>query len=115
MKAQQDEERMLKKATHQLNQLCLSDDVAINIEGPIISPEVRGAATTSVSPLQEEDDKLSDPEQDEKDPKADDKTSVTVMHKSKKQVTQSENLELKVSHKCLSTVITSKLMSPFLP
>ena len=101
MKAQQNEERMLKKATHQLNQPCLSDDVAINIEGPTTSLEVGRTATTSVSPLQEENDKLSDPEPDEEDPEAgDEETSVTVMPKSKKQVIQSENLELKVSHKC---------------
>lgn len=100
MEAQQEEERILKKAVHQFNQPYLSDDVAINIEGPTTSFKVGGTATTSVSPLQKEDDELSDPKQDEKDPEGDDEeTSVTVKPKSKKQVTQSGNLELKVSHR----------------
>ena len=109
MKAQQEEERTLKKAAHQYNPAYLSDDVAINIEGPTTSLEIGEIATTAASPLQE-DDELSDPKKDEKDPETDEEEmSVTVKPKSKKQVTQSENLELKVSHKCLSIVITSKL------
>ena len=101
MEAQQEEERILKKVAHQFNQPYLSDDVIIIIEGPITSLKVGGTATTSVSPLQEEDDELSDPKKDVKDPEADDEEmSVTVKPNSKKQVTQSENLELKVSHKC---------------
>ena len=88
-----------------------SDDVVIYIEGPTTSLEVGGTATASVSPLQEEDDELSDPEQDEKDPEADDEeTSIIVKPKSKMQVPQSENLELKVSHKCLSIVIILNLI-----
>ena len=68
-------------------------------------------SSISVSPPQEEDDELSDPEQDEKDPEADDEeTSIIVKPKSKMQVTQSENLELKVSHKCLSIVIILNLI-----
>ena len=101
MEVQQEEERILKKAAHQFNQPYLSDDVVIIFEGPITSLKVGGTATTSVSPLQEEDDELSSPKKDVKDPEADDEgMSVTVKPNSKKQVTQSENLELKVSHKC---------------
>ena len=102
MEAQQEEERILKKAAHQFNQPYL--DVAIIIEGPTTSLKVGGTGTTSVSLLQEEDDELSNPKKDVKDPEADnEEISVTVKPNSKKQVTQSENLELKVSHNVINS------------
>jgi hypothetical protein len=104
--AQQEEEKMLKKAIHQLNLPCLSDDVAIDIEDPIVSSsEVGGSATTSVSPLQEEEDELSDPEAGEEE------TSVSVRPKLRKQVTLTENVEMTVSHKCSIFYQKSSLQS----